>query len=46
MSYVQLGEKLTTRAHMEKGEGSRRHGNQLRAKEAGNWARIGPGWSA
>jgi hypothetical protein len=42
-SYVQLGEKLTTRAHMQKGEGSRRLGNRRRAKEAGNWAEVGPG---
>jgi hypothetical protein len=45
-SYVQLGEKLTTRAHMQKEEGSRRLGNRRRAKEAGNWARMGPGRSA
>jgi hypothetical protein len=37
-SYVQLREKLTTRAHMQKGEGSRRLGNWCRAKEVGNWA--------
>jgi hypothetical protein len=45
-SYVQLGEKLTTRAHMQKGEGSRRLGNRRRAKEAGNWVSMGPGRSA
>jgi hypothetical protein len=45
-SYVQLGEKLTTMAHMQKGEGSRRLGNQRRAKEARNWAGMGPGRSA
>jgi hypothetical protein len=45
-SYVQLGEKLTTRAHMQKGEGSRRLGNRRHAKEAGNWAWTGPGRSA
>jgi hypothetical protein len=45
-SFVQLGEKLTTRAHMQKGEGSRRLGNQHRAKEATNWAEMGPGRSA
>jgi hypothetical protein len=45
-SFVQLGEKLMTRAHMQKGEGSRRLGNQRRAKEAGNWAGMGPGRSA
>jgi hypothetical protein len=44
-SYVQLGEKLTTRAHMQKGEASRRLGNRRRAKEAGNWAGMGPGRS-
>jgi hypothetical protein len=32
-----------TRAHMQKGEGSRRLGNQSRAKEATNWAKMGPG---
>jgi hypothetical protein len=41
-SYVQLKEKLTTRAHIQKGEGSRRLGNRQRAKEAGNWAGMGP----
>jgi hypothetical protein len=45
-SFVQLGEKLTTRAHMQKGEGSKRLGNQRRAKEATNWAEMGPGRSA
>jgi hypothetical protein len=45
-SYVQLGEKLTTRAYMQKGEGSRRLGNQRHATEAGNWAWMGPGRSA
>jgi hypothetical protein len=45
-SYVQLGEKLTTRDHMQKGEGSRRLGNQRHAKEAGNWAGVGPGQPA
>jgi hypothetical protein len=42
-SFIQLGEKLTTRAHMQKGEGSRRLGNQRRAKEAADWAEMGPG---
>jgi hypothetical protein len=32
-----------TRAHMQKGEGSRKLGNQRRAKEAANWAEVGPG---
>jgi hypothetical protein len=35
-----------TRAHMEKGEGSRRLGKEHRAKEATNWAEVGPGRSA
>jgi hypothetical protein len=42
-SFVQFGEKLTTRAHMQKGEGSRRLGKQHRVKEATNWAEMGPG---
>jgi hypothetical protein len=42
-SFVQLGEKLTTRAHMQQGEGSRRLGNQQWAKEDTNWAEMGPG---
>jgi hypothetical protein len=42
-SFVQLGEKLTTRAHMQKGEGSKRLGNQRHAKEAADWAEMGPG---
>jgi hypothetical protein len=45
-SFVQLGEKLTTRAHMQKGERSRRLGNWHHAKEAGNWAEVGPVRSA
>jgi hypothetical protein len=35
-----------TRAHMKKGEGSRRLGKRRHAKEAGNWAEVGPGRSA
>jgi hypothetical protein len=31
---------------MQKGEGSRRLGNQHRAKEATDWAEMGPGRSA
>jgi hypothetical protein len=31
---------------MKKGEGSRRLWNQRRAKEATNWAEMGPGWPA
>jgi hypothetical protein len=31
---------------MQKGKGSRRLGNRRGAKEAGNWARMGPGRSA
>jgi hypothetical protein len=45
-SFVQLGEKLTTRAHMQKGEESRRLGNQHQAKEAVDWAEMGPRRSA
>jgi hypothetical protein len=30
---------------MQKGEGSRRLGKQHRAKEATDWAEMGPGWS-
>jgi hypothetical protein len=45
-AYVQLGEKLTTRAYMQKGEGSRRLGKRHHMKEAGNWAWMGPGQSA
>jgi hypothetical protein len=40
-SFVQLGEKLTTRAHMQKGEESRRLENRRHTKEAGNWAEVG-----
>jgi hypothetical protein len=32
-----------TRAHMQKGEGSRRLGNRLREKEVAGWAEVGPG---
>jgi hypothetical protein len=42
-SFIQFEEKLTTRAHMRKGEGSRRLGNQRRAKEAADRAEVGPG---
>jgi hypothetical protein len=42
-SYVQLGEKLTTRAYMQKGEASRRLKNRHHAKEAAGWAWMGPG---
>jgi hypothetical protein len=31
---------------MQKGEGSRRLGNRHRAKEAADWAEVGPGRSA
>jgi hypothetical protein len=31
---------------MQKGEGSRRLGNQCRAKETADWAEVGPGRSA
>jgi hypothetical protein len=45
-SFIQLREKLTTRAHMQKVEGSRRLGNRRHVKEAGNMAGVGPGRSA
>jgi hypothetical protein len=45
-SFVQLGEKQATRAHMQKGEGSRRLGKQYWAKEAVDWADMGPGGPA
>jgi hypothetical protein len=45
-SFIQFGEKLTTRAHMQKGGKSRRLGKQHRAKEAADWAEVGPGRSA
>jgi hypothetical protein len=32
-SFIQFREKLAIRAHMQKGEGSRRLGNQCRTKE-------------
>jgi hypothetical protein len=35
-----------TRAHMQKARGSRRLGKQHRAKEATDWAEMGPGRSA
>jgi hypothetical protein len=35
-----------TRAHMQKGGGSRRLGKQRRAKEAADWATVGSGRSA
>jgi hypothetical protein len=35
-----------TRAHMQKGGGSRRLGNRRHAKEVGYWAEVGPGRSA
>jgi hypothetical protein len=31
---------------MQKGRGSRRLGKQHQAKEATDWAKMGPGWSA
>jgi hypothetical protein len=42
-SFVPLEEKLTTRAHMQKGERSRRLRNRHRAKEGADWAEVGPG---
>jgi hypothetical protein len=35
-----------TKSHMQKAERSRRLGNQRQAKEATNWAEMGPGRSA
>jgi hypothetical protein len=35
-----------TRAHMQKGEGSRRLRKQHQAKQAVGWAEVGPGRSA
>jgi hypothetical protein len=32
-----------TRAHMQKGEGSRRLGNRHQAKQSVGWAEVGPG---
>jgi hypothetical protein len=42
-SFIQSEEKLTTKAHMQIREDSRRLGNQHRAKEAAGWAEVGPG---
>jgi hypothetical protein len=42
MSFIQFEEKLTTRAHMQKGENSRRLGKQHQAKQAVGWAEVGP----
>jgi hypothetical protein len=42
-SYIQFGEKLMTRAHMQKGEGSRRLRNRHQAKQAVGWAEVGLG---
>jgi hypothetical protein len=44
-SFVQFGEKPKTRAHMQKGRGSRRREKQHRAKQATDWAWKGPGLS-
>jgi hypothetical protein len=38
--------KLITRAHMQKGEDSRRLEKQHWAKEGADWAKVGPGRSA
>jgi hypothetical protein len=35
-----------TRAHMQKGKGSRRLRNRHRVKDATGWAEVGPGWPA
>jgi hypothetical protein len=40
--YVQLGEKPMTRAHMQKGAGSRRLRNWHHAKKVADWAEVGP----
>jgi hypothetical protein len=45
-SFIQSEEKLTTRAHMQIREDSRRLRNQHRAKEVTGWAEVGPGQSA
>jgi hypothetical protein len=45
-SYVQFGEKLTTKAYMQKGEGSRKLGNRHQAKEATGWDWMGSGQPA
>jgi hypothetical protein len=42
MSFIQLRVKLMTRAHMQKGEGSRRLGNRRHAKEWAQADRPGP----
>jgi hypothetical protein len=42
-SFIQFVEKLTTRAQMQKGEGSRRLRNRHRVKEVADWAEMGPG---
>jgi hypothetical protein len=42
-SFIQSEEKLTTRAHMQKGEGSRRLRNRHQAKQAVGWAEVGRG---
>jgi hypothetical protein len=45
-SFIQSEEELTTRAHMQIREDSRRLRNQHWAKEAAGWAKVGPGWPA
>jgi hypothetical protein len=45
-NFIQSNEKLTTRAHMQKGEGSRRLGNRHQAKQVVGWAEVGPGLPA
>jgi hypothetical protein len=45
-SFVELGEKLATRAHMQKGEGSRKLGNRHQANEAIDMVEMGLGRSA
>jgi hypothetical protein len=41
--FIQSEGKLTTRAHMQMAEDSRRLGNRHRAKEATGWAEVVPG---
>jgi hypothetical protein len=41
--FIYTAEKLTSRAHMQLGQYSRRLGKQHKAKEAAGWAEVGPG---
>jgi hypothetical protein len=42
-SFIRSEVKLMTRDHMQKGEGSRRLRKQQQAKQAVDWAEVGPG---